>query len=61
MTIQEFIEKQIRDMAEFKRLWRLNQYLPDELEYPDWQDNFRNYLENLWIKRLKEKENKENE
>ena len=49
MTLQEFIEKQIRDMAEFKRLWRLSQ-TPNELEYPDWQDKFRNYLEKLWGK-----------
>ncbi len=49
MTIQEFIEKQIRDMAEFKRLWRLK-ILPNNLEYPDWQDKFRDYLENLWEK-----------
>ncbi len=47
MTIQEFIEKQIRDMAEFKRLWKLKK-LPEDLEYPDWQDNFRSYLEKLW-------------
>ncbi len=49
MTIQEFIEKQIRDMAEFKRLWLSNR-LPDELEYPDWQDRFRSYLESKWEK-----------
>jgi len=49
MTIQEFIEKQIRDMAEFKRLWR-RKGLTDNLDYPDWQDKFRSYLEKLWEK-----------
>jgi len=59
MTLNEFIEEQKENLEKFRKVWitgiaKTHFPFPTELEYPDWQDQFRAWLEDAW-----EKENEE--
>ena len=57
MTLQEFVEKHRENLEKFRKVWiygaSTNNW-PTELEYPDWQDQLRAWLESEWDKENKE-------
>jgi hypothetical protein len=57
MILEEFIVKEIENLRQFQTVWVIGaakKDWPTKLDYPEWQDQLRAWLETKW-----EKENKE--